>query len=86
VVGGSSRRFLRIIECLIPNPLSGWLPATQLVHPAAGSYFVYLLDLSTNELQKANNPTIPVFSLSGSPRPAGSALTAFLACDLSVRY
>jgi hypothetical protein len=60
------------------NPLSAFLTATQFVDPAAGSYYVYQVDLGTNELQKTNNPTIPVFNLSGSPLPAGSVLTAFL--------
>lgn len=75
---GSLAGFLGLSSASPPNPLSAWLPATQFVDPAAGSYYVYQVDLGTNELQKPSNPTIPVFSLSGSPLPAGSVLTAFL--------
>jgi hypothetical protein len=60
------------------NPLSSFLLATQFEDPAATWYYVYQVDLGTNELQKTNNPTIPVFSLLGSPLPAGSVLTAYL--------
>lgn len=67
-----------MIECLTPEPAQRLAACNAIVDPAASSYFVYRVDLGTNELQMTNNPTIPVFSLSGSPRPAGSVLTAFL--------
>jgi PEP-CTERM motif len=70
--------FLGLSSASPPNPLSAFLIATQFVDPAAGSYYVYQVDLGTNELQKTSNATIPVFSLSGSPLPAGSVLTAFV--------
>lgn len=67
-----------MIECLTPEPAQRLAACNAIVDPAASSYFVYRVDLGTNELQMTNHPTIPVFSLSGSPRPAGSVLTAFL--------
>jgi hypothetical protein len=75
---GTLAGFLGLSSASPPNPLSAFLSATQFVDPAAGSYFVYQVDLGTNELQTTSNPTIPVFSLSGSPLPAGSVLTAFV--------
>jgi PEP-CTERM motif len=59
------------------NPLSSFLTATQFVDSSAGGYYVFQVDLGTNELQKTNNPTVPIFSLSGNPVPAGSVLTAY---------
>jgi hypothetical protein len=75
---GTLAGFLGLSSASPPNPLSAFLTATQFVDPAAASYYVYQVDLGMNELQKTNNPTIPVFSLSGSALPAGSVLTAFL--------
>jgi hypothetical protein len=51
--GGAIAGFLGLSSASPPNPLSAGLPPTQFVNPAARSYYVYQVDLGTNELQPA---------------------------------
>ena len=58
---GALADFLGLSSASPPNPLSAGLPPTQFVNPAARSYYVYQVDLGTNELQKpaVDHPGVP---------------------------
>jgi hypothetical protein len=70
------------------NPLDAWLSYTQgnncgatqkaACDPNANGYYVYQVDLGTNELQGPSNPTVPILTLSGSSLPIASLLAGFL--------
>jgi hypothetical protein len=71
-----------------PDPLDAWLSYTQgnncgptqkaACDPAATGYYVYQVDLGTNELQDPSNPTVPILTLSGSSLPIASLLAGYL--------
>lgn len=61
------------------NKIDAWLGYTQTNgDPGAAGYYVYQVDLGTNQLQGPSNPTAPVLTLSGSPLPVASLLVGFL--------
>jgi hypothetical protein len=60
------------------NPIGAYLPSTQILDPGATGFFVYQVDLGTNQLQDNPNPLLgPLLSIS-SGLPLASYIVGFL--------
>lgn len=80
--------FLSLPNTSPANPLSAWLTYTQgnncgaaqnsACDPGATGYYVYQVDLGSNQLQSPSNPTVPILTLSGDSLPVGSVIASFL--------
>ena len=60
------------------NPIGAYLPSTQILDPGATGFFVYQVDLGTNQLQDNPSPLLgPLLSIS-SGLPLASYIVGFL--------
>ena len=60
------------------NPISAFLPSTQLLDPGATGFFVFQADLGVNALNSPGGPGIPQLTISPGVLPIGSYIVGFL--------
>lgn len=67
------------------NPIGAWLPSTQTYDSGATGYYVYQVDLGTNQLQPNNNELAgPLLNIGSNPLPEGALVVGFLETQTGV--
>lgn len=68
-----------------PNPIGAWLPSTQIYDAGAIGYYVYQMDLGTNQLlPNKDELSGPLLSFNNGPLPEGALVVGFLKVGNSV--